>query len=196
MRQPLPDFPPLYASAAWWKEYVASRLGGIDARGATVAANRGSGLRNRDWMRFTIEVDETLSLPVAGGASALKNRYPDSWVLAQEAQRDGRKILSSIATAYGRQPFFHLIKEELFAPLLGLEDRKASQVCLEAFQAVERLLGLDGERLIFDLRMKIADKDHTLRQVALESSPKFGLSIIDALVRKGPGAIFALLPAF
>lgn len=196
MRHPIPDFPPLFPCGEWWRLFLAARLvGGPEAR-AIAEANGGCGLRPRQWMRLEIAGGAVVSLPVSGGASTLKNRPALSWMLAPEARREVRKGALTLATAYGRQPFFHLLE-----PLLELPDGEmpaASALCMEAFVKVKGVVGLDDESLLDALREGIAVGDPRLRAVAADCRRKFepGLSIVDLLVRMGPDAIFALITPF
>lgn len=138
----------------------------------------------------------TLSLPVEGGASALKNCAPASWRLAPEAVRESRKAASTLSTVYGRQPFFHLLEDDLrISPQPG---EGASEVCMEKFGAVCKVLGLEDASLIDALAERVARGDQRLRDIRRELCTDFspGLSIVDSVVRMGPDAIFSLLPSF
>lgn len=221
MYQPLPDFAPLYPPGEWWRIYLNHLLNTrepTDGVGLIKQTNRDSGLKSREWMRFTATPPEAkigtpksivLSLPVEGGASALKNRHPDSWKLASEGRRESRKIISTLETLYGRTPYFHLLSDQLLACFPAAQDKDfieihASLLCIEAFRKVEKVLRLDDNNLITELKDGLERNDTRLKTVAEETRRKLlsadpqnpSPSILDALFRIGPDAIFALLPTF
>ena len=201
MTHPLPDFPPLFPRGEWWRLFFAATLEGASQAEAICRANASSGIKPREWLRFYIAGAAALSLPVSGGASALKNRPSTRWTLAPEAQRESRKISATLATAYGRSPFFHPLRDCFEMPFSSeelAEGVRASEVCREAFRRVAGVLNLEDTRLIEALRVRMADGDGTLGRVCADSRADFhpDLSIIDTLCRLGPDAIFTLLPSF
>lgn len=198
MYQPLPAFPPLFPPGEWWRIYVGYRLRDFESRDAINEANRESGLRSRDWMRFKAAPDITLSLPVAGGASALKNRNPGNWTIAHEAKRDWKKILHTLDTIYGRLPFYHLLKEEIFGEIELENISEASEICQSAFRGMERVLGLLDCELICRLKQLSQDKDDRFRQICKQFAVYYmpEISLLDSIFRIGPDAIFILSPAF
>lgn len=198
----LPDFPPLYAPVGWWRSYVALRLGGKDRQRAIYGSNNESSLKVRDWMRFCVTGGKTLSVPVEGGASALKNRPSVSWVTAREAEHESRRIVSTLSTLYGRTPYYNLLKSEIIESVDFTQSIKASAVCTRAFLNIDSILGLGDETLLEALRDKINHGEELLCKIAKEFDNKIltrvepRISIIDSLFRLGPDAIFTLLPAF
>lgn len=198
MRQPLPGFPPLFPPVEWWRIFLERRLKGLPRPEAIAEANSESGIRARDWMRVRIGGDERISIPVAGGASALKNRHPDTWRLAPEAVRESRKADATMATVYGRTPFYHLLGGEFrMLPEEGdPQELSAARVCCDAFRRMETLLSLDdGEviKLLTDMEpqhKKIFKSLHKRNDVA------DSLSVIDAVARYGRDAIFTIIPSF
>lgn len=199
MHHSLPHFPPLFPSGKWWGIYASNRLSGLETKEAIGHTNAASGMKGRDWMRFSVDGNAMLYLPVAGGASALKNHKPTSWRLANEARRERRKISSTLTTLYGPTPYYQLIPN-LFGA--SIEDSgilpNASDVTLEAFHNIEFLLGLNDDRLLHDIREAMNSGSPRLRSVCTYYRRFFNpdLSIIDTLAKIGPCAIFALLPAF
>lgn len=193
-------FPPLHAPVEWWRAYVEERLAGRGRGEAIEGANRRGLVARRSWMRFRIAGATVLTLPVAGGASALKNRPPHTWTMAREARRENRKIAATLATIYGREPYFHLIADQLppVAESCEPEGLKASEVCREAFGRIERLLGLADEGLLASLREGMAAGDAILREAGSRHGMLMepGMSIVDGIVRLGPDAIFGLIPSF
>lgn len=199
----MPGFPPLFPDVEWWRLYLEGRLLGRAEEAAVIAANEACGLKPRGWMRFEVAGPATLTLPVSGGASALKNRPASTWRLAAEAEREWRKIMATIATLYGRFPYF----DEVFALLDDIRRSSlisASELNLAAFRAVVRFLHL--EELLPQLGNAICNNadgsasmdrerlEHISREA--ESRIDASLSITDTLMRLGPDAIFTLLPPF
>lgn len=197
MSRLLPDFPPLFPTGEWWRAYVAARLAGDERPAEMIVGNMEGGARRRDWMRIAIAGGQTLSVPVEGGASALKNRDPRGWRLAPEASREGRKAAATLATVYGRHPYFHLLSDMLPADL-AVPGAPARGVCLEAFRTVESLLGLDDPTLLAGLRRAVDGHDRRIGMVGADCRGRLrpGLSILDAVFTLGRDAIFALLPPF
>ena len=189
MYQPLPTFPPLNAPIGWWRTFCRLRAGDANAgiKEIVTVANRESGLRPRDWLRFTIAADVSLSMPVAGGASALKNRHPDSWKLAGESVAAADKIKDTLATVYGRTPYFRLLEEEMELPATpGLP---ASVLNWRMFECAAEVLGVSDVSL-WECLPTFPSADY------VDPEPQDSLSVVDAIFRKGPDAIFSLLPTF
>lgn len=150
-------------------------------------------------MRFTVSGDAVLSLPVSGGASALKNGTPSSWATSREAERDARKILHTLATLYGRTPFHALLAPLLFAPIESCFSgpRVCRTLCMEAFEAVSGVLGIGDEDFLSTFRDALLSQDHLGPVInEMRASMHARWSIIDLLMRLGPDAIFALVPSF
>lgn len=197
----LPSFPPLWASGRWWRLYAAAMGRGEGREGAIAAANRECGMKPREWMRFEVAGGTTLSLPVSGGASALKNHPASSWTVAPEAIRDTRKLQATLATLYGRTPFYTLLASDLFPPENQAESKEAGlptaeATCRGAFRRIEEILRID--ETVKEYVALPSDKRSRLRAIGAEKALQFQphLSIIDAVATLGRDAIFPLLPAF
>ena len=204
MRQPLPLFPPLYAPLGWWQLLTEELLGGSSRSEAVKRANMRSGIPSRDWLRFSLAGDSGLSLPLKGGASSLKNHPPQSWVAAKESGRESRKIAATVATIYGRAPFYaplaHLVR-----PFPGLSAGncdptgiKISDICTFYYEETAEMLNLNDANLLQTLRKAINEQDKIIKSEKHRLSEKTdpSLSILDAVMRFGPDAIFTLLPTF
>lgn len=197
MTHPLPSFPPLFPRGEWWRNYMAARLSGEPGSLALASANESAASNPREWLRMRIEGGTVLSLPVAGGASALKNHPSETWHIAPEGVRESRKLAATIATIYGRTPYYRFICDRLL-PSSVSGGEKARKVCMEAYEAVCGVLHCGDEALLSQLRERMGGGDPTLRNVCMEARSRFdaSLSILDALMKLGPDAIFALLPSF
>lgn len=195
MTHPLPLFPPLFAPGEWWRLYLRGRMEGRRESDSIEEANRLCGMRARDWMRFRLKDDTVISMPVEGGASALKNYPPAGWSLSKEATREARKGDATIATLYGSTPFHHLL-----APELSLSDciaqAEASAVCRKAFEKVARILNIYDDTLLISASDNANREILKLKKEDIDSAFSPQLSILDAVMRHGPETIFALIGSF
>lgn len=208
MYQPLPDFPPLFPPGKWWRIYVAALSEGYPGDTAMARAISMAGIKSREWMRFAVKnstgscsnTPEILSIPVEGGAGALKNRHPDTWTIAPRALQDSRKAALTLSTLYGPLPYYHLLEPEInLSVLLSLSlSGSCRDVCLSAFRAVNRILGLDNPEETAFLIESIRTRHRQIYELSLHFSRNFDpeLSILDAVFRMGRQTIFALLPSF
>ena len=196
MIHPLPQFPPLFPPGKWWRIFLSYLLQGETEAESIRKANEDSGLRARDWMRLRLKDDTLISFPVAGGASALKNRPPESWRMARECNRETVRYASTLATLYGRQPYFHLLADTL-KPEAEVGDA-AGEVCTLCHREICKIILPAGQNLTSDLRKALEADGDRIKTLSDHFSSHFNpdLSIIDVLMRLGPDAIFALLPAF
>lgn len=146
-------------------------------------------------MRFAVTAETMLSIPVKGSASALKNRNADEWLLAGEAPREWSKALSTLATLYGRSPF-HAEISAIMRSMQICPGAPASRLCLKSFECVKSFLGL-AEPSLLESYLSLpesARKSVAAVKIEMESALNPDLSILDALFRLGPDAIFPLLP--
>lgn len=163
---------------------------------AIAFANSESGIKSREWMRVRIAGGSLLSFSVKGGASALKNRPSATWVMARESERETIRYASTLATVYGRTPYFQLLQEELIpSASAGIP---AKEVCRQCCRNVMNIILPEGIGMLDSIRQVIERPGNRIMRISKEFNIKFNpeLSIIDAIVRMGPGAIFPLLPAF
>lgn len=191
----LPSFPPLFSMGGWWRSFIAGRLDGKSSDEAVKEANAACGLRPREWMRFRIEGDAVLSVPVSGGASTLKNRPSQEWLLSPGVARDGRKIEATLATVYGKYPYFSLLRADIMP---DYRECKAGEICWTAFHKINHIIGLDDEDLLEELKRRMTFSDTVIKRIKVSYTGTFTLelSILDILFKAGPDAIFALLPSF
>ena len=137
-------------------------------------------VRSRDWMRF-----DSLSVPVEGGASTLKNRRADTWRISEKAFPEARKMDATLATRYGSTPYYRLLDHLIsMRDILG-EREMAEEVCQEAFRRVEEILGLDRNDLLESTKGFSQARVH---------NAKNDTGILELLFCKGPEAIFELIP--
>ena len=205
MTFPTPLFPPLFAPSRWWQAWLKAALdpfrkaarglqdGDADAE-TVIEANRLCPLPSRDWLRIRLEDDSLLSLPVAGGASALKNHDPPSWRWARESRREYGKIRRSVLTLFGNRPFCHLLAPVLFPENDEdlAEGLPVAPACRKRFEAVREILGLDNPATLESLaELKESGRSALL---AADLDPEFNpsSSIIEPLFSFGPDTIFLI----
>lgn len=199
MTHSLPQFPPLFPIGRWWRLFLSRRLEGFSRDDAVAAANKESAIRPRDWMRMALAQNTRISLPVRGGASALKNHHPETWYMAQEVVHENRKVVATVATVYGQMPYSRFLSDVCIPVKPGAEGMvKASEVCLQAFERVVSLLELDDDYLLDQLRDKTLSPTPSFKCICNDFNKNFNpeLSIVDALMRLGKDAIFVLVPSF
>lgn len=140
-----------------------------------------------------------LSVPIEGGASAVKNHDPESWRISLHGNWP-RVHWGAIATAYASAPFFPHFEEELHG-IISDPPATAAELCEATAEWTLRALSI--EEILPDLSRLIAsnpEKAEALRRDALgcdnTGHVEPDLSIVDAVMRLGPQAIFALIPPF
>lgn len=170
---------PYLASAQWW----ISR-----AEGNPQQTDR------RHLMRCSIlgadRLPLLLSVPVVGGASALKHSNPDSWVISDHDHWN-LKHRHALETAYSRTPYFAHFYPAL-ETLLATPPMMASELCERCGRWV--FDALDYDNLKEELReYKIASphRAESMREYILKQTLPH-LSIADALFRVGKDLIFLL----
>ena len=196
MIHPLPEFPPLFPPGKWWRLFLSRLLEGEATEVAISFANRESCIKSREWMRIKLAGGTLLSYSVKGGASALKNRTSASWEMARECLREADRHAATLATIYGRTPFFALLKETLLAEVSP--GMRAEKVCMESFRKVKNIILPEGSSLITSIKRELNGEKNRIIEISREYEERFDpeLSIIDPLVRMGVDAIFPLLPTF
>ena len=190
----MPGFPPLFAPTDWW---------------------RGEDVPRRDFLRFRLRGGTVLSLPVAGGASALKNHDPASWTLAPNSAVQARKIDHTVETLYGNTPYYRLlgpalslgrrIRRDSSLPPVGSLLTELYTLCAEVLTGEQASCvtafgsRTDRFRSMAEYAAGLGDAQREAigeecRRINDATDPS--LSILDPLFRFGPRAIFLLLPTF
>lgn len=204
MYQPTPEFPPLYAPGKWWQLRLECLIESGNDSEAIRFANSHSGIRNRDWMRFEIrdrqEKSTMLSLPVKGGASALKNRPPVSWTLSSECMTAVTKIDHTVSTLLGNKPYFPFIFPllSLKTAFCNIQTGNTYDLCCFIDKETKKVLGLNDMQLVETVRQKIEEGPEALRYKCSSLRRNFDseVSFLESIMRYGPEAIFALIPPF
>lgn len=204
MYHPKPDFPPLYAPAKWWRLRMGHLLKTGDDIEAIIYANNNCDISNRNWMRFEItrpRNDTTLlSLPVAGGGSALKNRHASTWRLSPECNTFAPKIDHTLSTLLGNTPYFGYIFPTvcLKEVILQAEDSSAENICRLIDHRLCGILGLQNPSLLPSIRQAVEGRNAALKHKIESALKDFNpdISFLEYIMRYGPEAIFLLLPSF
>lgn len=201
----IPDFPPLFPTGNWWKIRLSALMEGIPDDTAILKANEayaasaGSVTKaRRNWMRFTISsrngTPVTLSIPVNGSASALKNHTPDGWELSDHG--DIRRTLPhTLSTEYNHTPFYRYIAPALPIFTDDSEEVLCSALCRRLDRAVMHILGLDDSiETLSTLQSAVANKSFILgtRKEELLNKADLSISIFDTLMRLGPETLILI----
>lgn len=172
---PIPYLP----SVEWYRDYTAFRLGTASAPPRLPA----------HFCRAEVEAPfgrRTLSVPVEGGRRLISaRRYP--LLRLSEHGNWRRTHWSTIATAYGPTPFFHLYEEE-FAAIYDHPHETLAGLCRELHETIDHAASL-SENIDWLLRHPDEGK---VRPPRPDCDPT--LSILHLLFQEGPSTIFSLLP--
>lgn len=179
---------PFAPSAAWTRRYLLELYGGADDISARRAASRGEGVCGKGFSRCILpggNGEETLSIPLAGGASSLKRRGANP--ILSEHGKWRREHLGAWNAAYGRTPFFPFLMPEIKEVYensegISLEDfnRRMLDVALRIILA-EDLRGARGRNPELGLRARELETIINMRD-----------SIFGALFRFGKEAALAI----
>lgn len=157
---------PFGFTARWVSIYLRTLAQGKDDEYARLTADRETGTEGKEFARCRIRGTE-LTVPVAGGAHALKSRKCNP--IISEHGKWRREHMGALLTAYGRTPYYHHLMPEIEAVYAGSEglsleefNRRMLDVALswiepEALTATlppgvreEVMAKVDGELSIFD----------------------------------------------
>ena len=169
--------PPYLASTVWLQGKVGPRQ-----------------LKTRDYTRALIESNSptgmVLTVPVAGGSSAVKRLIPA--MLEVSDHGDWTRIhLGAIEAAYGREPYFQHFFPEIADDIVHYPQHLARLNVL----LVEKMLNFIGyDEAIEDIRNLRTANQQRCAAIAnrLESKIDPAHSFLEAIFRLGPDAIFLL----
>ncbi len=170
---------PFGPSVAWVGAYLREVIAGKGDDDARKGANLVTGVSGKEFARCRLR-GVTLTVPVEGGAHALKSRGALPGVSEHGKWR--REHEGALLAAYGKTPYYAHLMPELMAVYadsegLGLEDfnRRMLDVAL-GWIDVEALKAEGMERVRDEVRAKV----------------ETGLSIFDLLFRLGREGVWAL----
>lgn len=179
--------PPYLPSPAWYGAWMQNRLMGLDDDRAVAAANRGQGVKGKDYARCMIAVPnghpELLSVAVAGGAHSLLHRGAELKARLSDHGDWMRVHLSALDTAYGRTPFWPHLRPGIAEVLASPPDTLAA-----LNQRLHRVLA----DMVTLSAGPVSDTCRARGKELLEGCDK-SLSILDTLCRLGPETSLLLL---
>ena len=157
-------------------------------------------LRRKELVRCRVAADgadsgETvLTLPIVGGASALKREAPDTWRLSDHGNWP-HVHCGALEAAYSRTPYFRHYADPLLEALANppVLVGELTAVCARWVRDSLRM-----EETLPQLKAFITEKPELAARIREDIGGKVRpqLSVADALFRLGPDAIFAFIPAF
>ncbi|MDE6695436.1 MAG: WbqC family protein [Muribaculaceae bacterium] len=151
-------------------------------------------IKTRDYTRTLIESNNpdgmVLTVPVAGGSSAVKRMSPES--LEISGHGDWTRIhLGAIEAAYGKEPYF----EHFFPEIASLIGHYPQHLATLNVLLMERMMDFvryrDAIEDILRLRKSNPARCHDITR-RLETKIDLSHSFIEPLFRLGPDAIFLL----
>lgn len=189
---------PLLAPAAVWRR----RLPAADSLQTPLPPHR-------EWMRFTLRGDVRISIPVAGGASALKRHTPGSWILSPHG-RWNAILAGALDALYGRTPYYPHLAPCLMTVVNDCYNRaaqgqqvRAAELAVRTDRLCLRFMGLESSEetpagILSAMQALEARSPGLPGRLQQELAPAFDPdeSIIGLLMHLGPQAIFALCGAF
>ena len=198
----VPSFPPLFAPCEWWRLRIALLMNGYRHDLALTTANKEAIDRNiiqpRSWMRFSVnDISRgslTLSMPIKGGASALKNHHPDSWLISPHGDAP-YAIDATLATLYGSTPFFHIIAPSVSLRILHPLS-PVSDLCLRLDKIIMNLLDPPESGTITHLAALRCENPKLYTELRSEYSASANgfTSILESLFSFGKDTIYHLAP--
>lgn len=157
-------------------------------------APKSDSIKTRDLTRTLIEsnspVGMVLTVPVKGGASAVKKMHPESLEISDHG--DWTRIhLGAIEAAYGREPYFLHLFPEIAAIITG-----HPQFLMQMNRLLEKALMdfLNFDETFAEIRQLRESHPDRCSSIAtrLESKINPSHSLIEPLFRLGPDTIFLL----
>lgn len=158
----------------------------------TALAGAAQPLAPRERTRTPIAGGLLLSLPIAGGSGAVKRTPPESWLLSGHG-RWPHLHFEALRAAYGRTPYFAHLSPRL-EPLYAAPPQEFREF---VGRLEKEMLGFIQFEASWPRLMSLRASDPAL-YAALRgekaAQADSDLSVLDALFRLGPEAIFLLAP--
>lgn len=180
-------FAPYLAPADWYRRRLAAMLAG---GGSLPEAPRRELMRTM--LRGKAGEEVRLSVPVSGGASAIKHGDPLGWEISEHG-RWREMHLGALDACLSSTPYY----QHLLPRIEGIirEVRPAAALFCRSLDA-EIMDFLKAEELLPALRQMAADTPalYEARRRDAACLADYDQSIVALLCRLGPEAIFALLP--
>ena len=189
---------PYLASCRWYSVWLGRLLCGDGFDRAAAAANTTCGTTSRSLSRALIEGADgrvvMLSVPVRGGASALKRVSPELLTISGHGHWQ-HVHTGAISAAFGRTPYYqHLMPwlEQAYRDC-GSEGDSLHGLNDALHLSLMRLLRID--ETLPALRQMWSQKPELLRDAAAQTAADYDvdLSALSVAMKHGPDAIFTLL---
>lgn len=170
---------PFGPTAKWAGIYMRGLRSGLDDTEARIRANRAAGIEGKEFARCRLR-GVTLTVPVDGGAHALKSRGAKPVISEHGKWR--REHAGAMLAAYGKTPFFrHLMPEieEAYSRSEGTGLEEFNRSILEVAMGwidQEALSAPSMQRIREEVRAKVDEN----------------LSILDVIFRLGKEGSFGL----
>ena len=185
---------PYFGDVRWWRQYLEVLPDGVRAMPEMPR-------RELTRCRLTAAGREPLmlSIPIQGGATAVKRQTPDEWLLSDHGRWQSVHT-GALEAFYGRTPYYRHLADRLI-PLIAevrTGDCHAEKACMlteEIHKVIAGMLGID--RLAGEIRHRCAENPDLwrARREMLERRYDDSDCILQPLTDCGPEAIFLLLPA-
>ncbi len=186
---------PYIASFRWYCHWMRGMLSGLDDNLARGEASRLCGVRSKLWCRTTCPSPSggpvILSVPIVGGASAIKRNLPWSMIVSDHGDWP-RNHLGAFEAAYGRTPFYRHLEPDMRRILRDAPEKPLHEVCEGIHLTVCRMLAIP--EILAPLRQALADRPSTLREIAKGLSAMIDPeeNLLGILSEYGPDTLFSL----
>ncbi len=196
---------PYLATLRWYRLWLQGRLRGLPEEEARLSALREGGYAARGMARASLD-GLLVSVPLAGGASALRRLAPEAvGTLMVSPHGDWpRAHLGAIEARYGRTPFYPHCRPALEEMLRNAPENHFEAMSEGLHSMICRLLGLSGDMVRMGEELRETGEalrrmpPGRLRQIGEEAALSAGNpspedSFLPVVLRKGPEALFILL---
>lgn len=188
---------PYLAPFSWYSHWLRGLLSGLDDSMARSEASRLCGVKGKLWCRSCCPSPAggavTLSIPIVGGASAIKRNSPESLMVSGHGEWP-RTHIGALEAAYGRAPFYRHLEPDVCHILHNAPGNPLPDVCEAIHLTIYRMLCLPD--VLPSLRQALADNPFRFLGIAKELKGKISdpsENFLGILAEYGPDAIFSLI---
>lgn len=190
---------PYWAAAGWYRHWLFSRLSGHDEETAlrhACAMHPADDNRALTRTRFESRGD-VFSVPVCGGASALKRQPADQLIVSGHGNWS-QSHFRTLGTVYGRSPYFHYFEPRLREIYRQAVGRHFADFSRSIHDLISQTVLPEGVAESFRKALAEGDRMRVLRQRCSAMSRLCGddAPVCDVLFSYGPEAIFPLAETF
>lgn len=189
---------PYLASAQWYAVWLSFLLKGEPNQVAVSLANAKLALSGKGFNRSFVPTPDgsslLLSVPVVGGASAIKRGPTESLVVSDHGDWP-RTHLGAFEAAFGRSPFYRELEPALTSIISSAPGRLLSDLNTDLHRLQCQMLNIPA--LISPLRnatpAQLSRYNKIAKELSLFLKINNSLSLLNLLATQGPDAIFSLL---